>query len=163
AEPVADTGVKCKYEKIVFPRKYISQEKIDNARHIIATVKEIPGIKIAADGTSKDQYDLAMSKKLIEFIETTPEEFEIPLHFMQIGDVKFYVFPTEIFCYFGLYVKENCGAEKRMVASNCNGNFGYIPTKDMFYDTIYESLPGASKLDPDAGYIMADKLLEMGK
>lgn len=163
AESVADTGIKCKYEKIILPRKHISDEKIERAKHIIATVKEIPGIKIAADGTAQDQYDLAMSKKLIEFINTNPEEFEIPLHFIQIGDVKFYGFPTEIFCYFGLYVKENCGAEKRIVATNCNGGFGYVPTKDMFYDTIYESRPGASRLNPDAGYIMADKLLEMGK
>ena len=164
AEPVADTGIKCKFETVVFPRKHISEEKIERARHIIATVKEIPGIKIAADGTAQDQYDLAMSKKLIDFIENNPEEFELPFQFIQIGDVKFYGFPTEIFCYFGLYVKENCGAEKRIVATMCNGTgFGYVPTKDMFYDTIYESRPGSSKLNPDAGYIMADKLLEMGK
>ena len=62
-----------------------------------------------------------------------------------------------------LYVKENCNAEKRIVASNCNGSFGYIPTENMFYDTIYESRPGSSNFDPDAGYKMADKLLEMGK
>ena len=78
-----------------------------------------------------------MSKKLINFVETYPEQVEIPFHFVQIGDVKFYGFPSEIFCYFGLYVKENCNAEKRIVASNCNGSFGYIPTENMFYDTIY--------------------------
>jgi len=163
AEPIADTGIKSKYETITLPRKHISEEKIASARHIIATVKEIPGIKLAADGTSQEQYDLAMSKRLIDFIENNPETFEIPLQFIQIGDVKFYGFPSEIFCYFGLYVKENCDAEKRIVATMCNGGYGYIPTKDMFYDTIYESRPGSSRFDPDAGYIMAEKLLEMGK
>lgn len=33
----------------------------------------------------------------------------------------------------------------------------------MFYDTIYESKPGANKLNREAGYIMAEKLLSMKK
>ena len=164
AEPIADTGVKSKYEKIKIKRKSIEQEKIDRARHIIATVKEEKGIKLAADGTSQEQYDLAMSKKLIDFIENTPTEFDIPLHFIQVGDVKFYAFPSEIFCHFGISLKEQCGTKKRMVATLCNGGgYGYVVTRDMIYDTIYESRPGANRLDVEAGYIMVEKLLEMGK
>ena len=49
------------------------------------------------------------------------------------------------------------------MATLCNGTFGYVPTRDMFYDTIYESKPGANKLNREAGYIMAEKLLSMKK
>ena len=36
-----------------------------------------------------------------------------------------------------------------------------VPTLDMFFDTIYESRPGSSRLDKEAGYIMAEKLISM--
>ena len=104
-----------------------------------------------------------MAKKLLQFLDTDPEVFDVPLHFIQIGDVKFYGFPSEIFCHFGLMVKEKCGTDKRIVASYCNGAYGYVPTREMFYDTIYESMPGSNRLDVEAGYIMAEKLVEMGK
>ena len=137
-------------------------QRIEAAKHIVATVKEIPGIKIAADGTCKEQYDLMMAKKLLAFVDVDPEQFDVPLHFIQIGDVKFYGFPSEIFCFFGLSLKEKCQYPKRIVASYCNGAYGYVPTKEMFHDTVYESLPGSNRLEKNAGYIMVDKLIEMG-
>lgn len=163
AEPVCGDSVKCKFEIIKIDRNHISEERIARAKHIVATVKPIPGIKIAADGTAKDQYDLMMANKLLQFLDTDPEVFDVPLHFIQIGDVKFYGFPSEIFCHFGLMVKEKYGTDKCIVASYCNGAYGYVPTRDMFYDTIYESMPGSNRLDKEAGYIMAEKLVEMGK
>ena len=49
------------------------------------------------------------------------------------------------------------------VATLCNDAVGYVPTRDMFYDTIYESRPGSAQMDKEAGYIMADKLISMKK
>lgn len=163
AEPVEDSGVKCRYEILNIDRTQVSEERIAWAKHNIATIKEVKGIKIAADNTAQDQYDLGMSKSLMRFVENNPEVFEVPLQFIQIGDVKFFIFPSEIFCYFGLDLKERSGAKKRFVTTYCNGGYGYVPTREMFYDTIYESKPGANKLNAEAGYIMVDKLLEMSK
>lgn len=163
AEPVTDSGVKCEYEIMKINRTHIDEEKIAQAKHNVATIKEIKGIKLAADGTAQDQYDLAMSKSLLNFLETTPEVFDVPVHYVKVGDVKFFGLPSEIFCHFGIDLKKRCGSSKRIVASYCNGGFGYVPTRDMFYDTIYESKPGANKLDHEAGYMMVDKLLEMSK
>jgi len=163
SEPICCDTLKCKFSIIKINRIEISEERIAEAKRIISTVKEIPGIKIAADGTSKDQYELMMAKKLLTFLEGAPEQYDVPLHFMQIGDVKFFGFPSEIYCYFGLSLKENCGTKKRIVASYCNGLYGYIPTKDLFFDTIYESRPGSNRLSADAGYIMVEKLLEMSE
>lgn len=39
----------------------------------------------------------------------------------------------------------------------------FAESRDMFYDTIYESRPGSSILDKEAGYIMAEKLISMKK
>lgn len=163
SEPVEDSGLECEYEVMKIDRAHIEEEKIERAKEIVATVKEIKGIKLAADGTAQDQYDLAMSKSLLGFIKNNPDVFDVPVHYIKIGDVKFFGFPSEIFCYFGLSLKEKCGTDKRIVASYCNGGFGYVPTRDMFYDTIYESKPGANKLCKEAGYQMVDKLIEMSK
>lgn len=163
SEPICCDTIECKFNRIRINRIEISEERIAKAKHIVATIKEIPGIKIAADGTSKDQYELMMAKKLLTFLEESPEQYNVPLHFIQIGDVKFFGFPSEIYCYFGLLLKEKCGTQKRIVASYCNGLYGYVPTRDLFYDTIYESRPGSNRLSTDAGYIMVEKLLEMSK
>lgn len=163
AEQIKGETVKCRFEKIKIDRTKVEAEKIAHAKHIIETVKPRPGVKIAADGTSKELYDLMMSKKLIWMLENSPETFDIPLHYIQIGDVKFFGFPSEIFCYFGLTIKEKAKTEKCIVASCCNGTYGYVPTKEMFYDTVYESTPGSSRMDKNAGYIMVDKLIEMSE
>ena len=163
AEKLACDCLVSKLEFVNYKRMEISEDRIANARHIIATVKEIPGVKIAADGTDPDQYALAMSKKLIDFIENSPESYDVPLQFIKIGDVKIYVFHSEIFCTYGKMIKTNAGTEKCFVTTLGNGSYGYIPTKDLIYDTIYESRPGTFKFTSDAGEKMTEKLLEMGK
>ena len=163
AEPVADTGVVCKYEIMTINRTQIEEERIAKAKHDVATIKEIKGIKLAADGTAQDQYDLAMSKKLLNFLETNPETFDIPVQYIKIGDVLFFGMPAEVFYHFGIDLKERCGSDKSIIATCCNGAYGYVPTRDLFFDTIYESKPGSNRLDHEAGYMMVDKLLEMSK
>lgn len=158
-----DAQLRCRYEVLKIDRRSIPEETVNNAKHIVATVQEIPGVKIAADNTDPEQYALAMSKRLLEFLETIPEVLDVPVQFIGIGEFKLYAFTSEIFCHFGRYIKENCGTDKVMVATMCNGAYGYVPTREMFYDTIYESRPGSNQLNEEAGYIMADKLLEMGK
>ena len=163
AEKVEDETLICKFETVNYERMEIPEEKIANARHIIATVKEQVGMKISADGTDPDQYALAMSKNLINFLETSPESFDVPLQFIKIGDVKIYAFHSEIFCTYGLNIKKNAETPKCFVVELANGSYGYIPTKDLIYDTIYESRPGAFRFKPEAGEQMVQKLLEMGR
>ena len=61
----------------------------------------------------------------------------------------------------GLKVLQNGG--NAMVATMSNMAMGYVVAKEMIYDTIYESRPGSNRLEREAGYKMAEKLLEMGK
>lgn len=163
AEPVSGDTLTCRYEVMPLGRRPVSEEEIAQARHTVETVKEIPGVKIAADNTSKELYDLAMAKQFLNFIETTPETVNMPLQVITVGDVKLYAFPNEIFCRYGKIVKKGSNAPKRFVASMCNASHGYVPTEDLFYDTIYEASAGANCLEADAGERMAEKLLEMGR
>lgn len=163
AEALQGETVKCKLEFLKINKIYISEERMAEARNTIATVKEIPGVKIAADGTAKELYDLMMAKKLITVLGNAPEVFDVPLQYIEIGNVKFFGFPSEIFCFFGRELKERCKNSKCIVATCCNGAYGYVPTRDMFYDTVYESSPGSNRLEKEAGYMMVEKFLEMSK
>ena len=150
-------------EYLDIPRIQISDEEIERAKYYIATVKEQKGVKLAADGTAPDQYNLAMSKRLMNFLAATPDVFTVPLQCIQIGEFTIYGFNSEIFAEFGKIVKKGDGTGVNLVATLCNDAFGYVPTRDMFYDTIYESCPGSAQMDKEAGYIMADKLISMKK
>jgi len=163
ATEIKASGLKSCMEYLEIPRLYIDDEKIATAKHYIATVKEKKGIKLAADGTDPDQYNLAMSKRLMNFLETVPEIIRVPLQCMQIGEFTIYAFNSEIFSEFGKIVKKGDGTGINLVATVCNEAYGYVPTKDMFYDTIYESRPGSAQMDTEAGYIMAEKLISMKK
>ncbi|MDD6308559.1 MAG: neutral/alkaline non-lysosomal ceramidase N-terminal domain-containing protein [Clostridia bacterium] len=161
AEPVVGDTVKSRFALIPIHRRPVSNDKIAEAKHIVETVKEDKNAKIAADNTSKEQYELAMAKSLLRFLETTPEIVQMPMQVMEIGDVKLFAFPNEVFSKFGKDVKKKAGAAKRFVASICNESRGYIPTEDLIYDTIYEARIGANCLEAKAGEIMANKLIEM--
>ena len=50
-----------------------------------------------------------------------------------------------------------------MVATCCNATYGYVPTKDLFYDSLYSSRVGSNRLHRDAGDMMVEKMLEMRK
>ena len=163
AEELKEKGLKASLEYIHISRLAVDEEKIADAKDAIATIKEEKGIKIAADGTDPDQYRLAMAKRLMGFLNTTPESFDVPVQCLQIGEFTIYGFNSEIYTEFGKIVKKGDGTGINLVATLCNEAFGYVPTRDMFYDTIYESRPGSARLDKEAGYIMAEKLISMKK
>lgn len=163
ASPIEGDAIRSNYKVIQIPRRVISEEALNYARHIVTTVKENIGEKIAADGTNKEQYELMMSKKLLWFMNTSPEIYDIVLQYLQIGDVSFFGFPSEIYCYFGMDIKARADASKCIVATCCNATYGYVPTRDLFYESIYSSRAGSSRLHSDAGYIMVETLLEMSK
>ena len=162
AETLDSDAIVCKYAVLDIKRRQIPEAEIAAAKHTVATVKKIPGIKIAADNTDKDQYDLAMAERMLNFLDSTPDVFKVPVQFIKLGDVEIYAFPSEIFSDFGKIVKAAAG-EKRMVITMCNATFGYVPPRHMIYDTIYESLPGSNLLDVEAGYMMSEKLIELAK
>ena len=163
AAKLKDTKISSQLEYITIPRVELQREKIEEARNIIATIKEKKGVKISADNTDPEQYKLAMAKRLVSFIDSTPEKFDVPVQCIQLGEFTIYGFNSEIFTEFGKIVKKGDGTGINLVATLCNEAFGYVPTRDMFYDTIYESRPGSNQLDKEAGYIMAEKLISMKK
>ncbi len=161
SEELKETDLKASLAYINMPRLAVEPEKIEEARQAVLTIEEKKDVKISADNTDPEQYKLAMAKRLLNFLDTTPESFDVPVQCIQIGEFTIYGFNSEIFTEFGKIVKAGDGTGINLVATLCNEAFGYVPTRDMFYDTIYESRPGSSRLDKEAGYIMAEKLISM--
>lgn len=163
ARKLKKTDLKSSLEYIKIRRLAVDEEKVKEAKEAVLTIKEKKGVKISADNTDPEQYKLAMAKRLLGFLDSTPEVFDVPLQCIQIGEFTIYGFNSEIFTEFGKIVKRGDGTGINLVATLCNEAFGYVPTRDMFFDTIYESRPGSSRLDKEAGYIMAEKLISMKK
>ena len=52
--------------------------------------------------------------------------------------------------------------DHNFIFTNSNGLFGYIPLRDRFAPTVYESKLGCtSYLEPEAGYVFTDTALEL--
>jgi len=83
---------------------------------------------------------------------------------IQIGDLAIYGMPGEIFVEFGLDLKEHSPIKYNMHANLANGCIGYVLIRELFQPGIYEArLCTSSKMTPDAGYMMVDKLLELAE
>ena len=161
SKALTEEKVCAKLEYIRMNPTEIDPADIENAKHIIATVEPDESGKIDANGS--EQYYLKMAHRLITFIENRADHYDVPVQVIRIGNYVLYGFPSEIFSTFGRIIKEKTPVENYTIATLCNISYGYVPTRDMFYPTIYESKPGANLLTREAGYIMADKLVEMAK
>lgn len=146
---------------IQIKRRLPTDEEIEKAEDIINNTKLIEGIKLASD-SDPDQFNLIMAKKLLESIEGE-DEISLYVQVIRIGDSLIYALPSEIFYQFGVYIKENSPFERSFVATLSNGSSGYIPIRELFLPHIYESKLNKDSLVADAGYIIADKALEMGQ
>lgn len=161
AEPLKSNRIGARFQYMKIPPTEIAAEDIERARHLIATVEPIEGEEIRADDS--EQYYLRMAQRLIQLIDNRPAFYEVPVQVLCIGDYVLYGFPSEIYTTFGRIIKEKSSTSKYTIATLCNISYGYVPARDMFYPTIYESKPGANLLHQEAGYLMAEKLIEMAK
>jgi hypothetical protein len=160
SEPVQGEEIAGRLGMLTIDRAYIEPSVIKNAEHIVETIPEKKGVKIAADDTDPDQYNLAMSKRLLEFINQA-DEYDAPVQVIRICDIGIYALAGEIFCQFGMEIKEKSPAARNIVATNSNASIGYVPTEDSFYPTIYESKPGSNKISKTGGRLITDEALRL--
>ena len=94
-------------------------------------------------------------------------EDTLPVQAIVIGDVLVSVLPGEIYNAFGKYIKQNSPYKRNIVVENANDYCGYIPTPKAFAnekEELYEtSLCGHSRLVPEAGAMLCNKVLSLAK
>ena len=81
----------------------------------------------------------------------------VPVSVLRLGGAAICTNPSELYCHFGLKIKENSPAAVTAVAELVDGCAGYIPTPDAIERGGYSAYPGRQcQLAPDAG----DRIVE---
>ena len=105
-------------------------------------------------------YDRAMPA-LVERIEQRGVH-RAEIQVLSLGDVALAGVPGEIFCEYGLRIKERAHPVRAVVVSCANGRVGYIPTRDAFRRGGYETTFGpSSMLAPSAGEMIEDAVVAL--
>ena len=94
------------------------------------------------------------------------QEMDVYLQCIKVGNVMFYCYSGEIFVNFGLDLKKRSSYENIIITTLSNTSCGYVATREAFAPNsmLYEKkLCIGACLAPEAGYLMTDRLLEMGE
>jgi len=92
-----------------------------------------------------------------------PQEAEIPLQVLRIGDVCIGTMPCEVFCEIGLDFRRRSPIKPAFLVSLAHGYFGYLPTPRQHALGGYETWLGTNRLEVDASQKMLDALTEMAE
>jgi len=90
-----------------------------------------------------------------------PEEIDIVLQAMRIGEVGIAAIPFETFAEIGLQLKAESPLPRTFVVSFGNGSYGYLPTARHFPLGGYETWLGTNSVEPQTAAKIVESLLEM--
>ena len=82
---------------------------------------------------------------------------------LRVGDVGIVGLPGEIFCEYGIEIRNSSPAKYTLVIELANDAIGYIPTRPSFDEGGYEPTPGATFYLPGAGDRLAESALRQLK
>ncbi len=157
AVPVCSDSVACKWETVTGTYRRPTEQQLAAARKAVETGEIDKKVML---GT------LAM-KILLEYDEELKglgEQGELPVQVMKFGDVLFFALPGEVYHAFADRIKAACPDRKCIVATICNGDYGYIPTEEMFKTNVYPiQLCHGSRWLPETGDLVTDKAIAMGR
>ncbi len=148
----------------------MQSEKVDCRERVLSlpgrrpTEDELAWAKSDAPGALYPHFDPAHRRGILEVEARGEVSYSAPVQVVRVGDAAFYALPGEIFSAFSLRLKAEAPAHLACAfpVNLANGNLNYIPTADLFLDTIYESFLGVSSfLAQDAGDRMVDTLLSL--
>lgn len=163
SETIVGEEIGAKKEFMQIPAREWDMDKIEWAKNIVATVKPIEGLTLALGTGNQEQEDLHVAKSLLSAYEKRVDSYERGAGAMRVGDVYFYTLPCEMFVQFGLFLKENSPSDKNMVIELSHGSRGYIPTKDLVLDTVYESRRTSFPLKAGSGEAITETSLKLAK
>ena len=87
-----------------------------------------------------------------------PVECEIQA--ISLGPVTFVAWPGEIFCDFGMEVKQNSPLKPTYTVGYANGSIGYVPTPEAFKEGGYEAETAAHLAD-NAGLVLVEETMKL--
>jgi len=161
SKPICGDNLSIKKKYVKIKKRMLSDKQILDAEETIKNVKENSDLKIASD-SDPDQLKLAFSYDLLKYNTDKNTYCDVCVQAAVIGNCLLYALPGEVFVQFGEYIKKNSKSENVFIATLCNGAYGYIPTRELFLPDVYESKLGSTSfLEPEAGYIISEKAVEL--
>ncbi|RYD38047.1 MAG: hypothetical protein EOP87_02330 [Verrucomicrobiaceae bacterium] len=89
------------------------------------------------------------------------QRMEVPLHYVRIGDAGIGAMPVEVFAETGLEFRKKAPLPHSFIIGMAHDYLGYLPPARQLELGGYETWPGTNHLEPKAGGVMLETLLEM--
>lgn len=153
--------VKVSKEMVPLKKMTISDEQFTWAKAVMKKVEKEGMPPLQKDGIPDAQF----AKQWIEMYKSQNMTDSLEVMVITIGDVAFVGLPGEMFCEFGMDIKNRSNFKNTLVMGLTNDSRKYFPTKVSFTQgpkgftpmiTGYETTPGATLYDMGSG----EKLVE---
>ncbi len=122
-----------------------SADEIETAKRVLST----------GEADSHTMLGSLMSELLLDYESkisaSGKTELPLPIQLITVCGINIFMLPGEIYHEFASQIRREAGSSC-LFATLCNGDFGYIPTPDLFGSCVYPvQLCEGSKLEPAAG------------
>ncbi len=154
SEPVASTPLAVATDLVSLDHIRISDEQLEWSKKVLDEAAKNPPQGLV-DGLPDAYYAktyLSMHAK-----QDQPDQVEVMS--IRIGDVAMVALPGEVFCEFGMDIKQRSPAAYTLVGELCGDEIGYVPTKESFAQGGYEALTGSTFYEQGAGEKLTEAVL----
>tara|TARA_R110002049_G_scaffold4601_5_gene32110 strand:- start:158703 stop:160154 length:1452 start_codon:yes stop_codon:yes gene_type:complete len=94
-------------------------------------------------------------------LKDAPDQVQVPLQVIRIGELGIAAIPFETFTEIGLELKQRSPLPSMFTIELANGSFGYLPTPEQHRLGGYETWLGTNYVEYEASRKIVDRLLEM--
>ncbi|MFW6139559.1 MAG: hypothetical protein ACOC7U_10375 [Spirochaetota bacterium] len=155
----------CRFTKVKIPPREVSVAQVEEARKVVEKPQgSLPTVQLTSEdlATGSPAIKKIMARELIQFVNTRPQYYRVPLQVLKLGEVFFCAIPAEPFVEMGLRLKQSRDGGMVVPVACANGYFGYVPLPECFDRGGYEILPTALNcLSKKAFYIILNSLTSM--
>lgn len=150
-QPLAAGRVAVAKDTAVLERMKIPPEEYDRCRRVMDDLQgQAPRGQV--DGLP-DAFFADLRLKM-HAVQNEPDRVEVMA--LRVGDAAVVGLPGEIFCEFGLDLKQRSPAQHTLVVELSNDAIGYLPMRESFPQGGYEVTVGSTVYEPGAGERLAD-------
>jgi hypothetical protein len=131
----------------------ITGEQLTWAEGLVAKIEKYGMPPIQKDGIPMEQY----AKDWVELAKTQEQTDSVEVMAVRIGDVAMVGLPGEIFCEFGMQIKQQSPFKNTLVMGLANDNRRYFPTLESFSQGPAGFLPGVSGYETTPGTTLYER------
>jgi hypothetical protein len=121
----------------------------------------LAGVVSRPEGTEPYHDREQIYAQRIALLKDAPDDVQIPLQTIRIGDVGIAAIPFEVFVEAGLEIKEKCPLDHAFTIELANGSYGYLPTAAQHELGGYETWLGTNYVEKEAATKIVREVLEM--